>query len=159
MMNFDEYQQWAKTTAIYPEQVKGLYPLLGLLGEATETIEKATEQVAIIGENEFTIQEDAYKRRQRLKEIFNIVLPLGKEAEVIKKHYRKYGLGFSAACTLTGKPEQIEELKKELGDILWYLSAICSDFGISLQDVAQTNHDKLESRRERNVLNGSGDNR
>jgi NTP pyrophosphatase (non-canonical NTP hydrolase) len=52
-----------------------------------------------------------------------------------------------------------EDLKKELGDILWYLSAVATDLGIDLDDVATTNYEKLKSRQERNVLQGSGDNR
>lgn len=52
-----------------------------------------------------------------------------------------------------------EGLKKEIGDCLWYIAAICRDLGLSLEDVAQTNLDKLNSRKERGVLGGSGDNR
>ena len=52
-----------------------------------------------------------------------------------------------------------EELKKELGDILWYINAICKEVGITLESVAETNLQKLTSRLERGVLQGSGDNR
>ncbi len=52
-----------------------------------------------------------------------------------------------------------EDLKKELGDVLWYLAAICSELKISLDDVAKLNLEKLYSRKKRNVLHGSGDNR
>lgn len=50
-------------------------------------------------------------------------------------------------------------LTKELGDVLWMVSAICSDHGIGLGEVAQRNIDKLASRAARGVLSGSGDNR
>lgn len=50
-------------------------------------------------------------------------------------------------------------LHKELGDVLWYLSRVAADNGWLLSDVAQSNIDKLESRRLRNVIQGSGDNR
>jgi len=52
-----------------------------------------------------------------------------------------------------------EELKKEAGDILWQLSGLCEVMGWSLEEVAQQNLDKLASRKERNVIDGSGDNR
>ena len=51
------------------------------------------------------------------------------------------------------------ELKKEAGDILWQLSGLCDVMGWSLEEVAQQNLDKLASRKERNVIDGSGDNR
>ena len=47
----------------------------------------------------------------------------------------------------------------ELGDMLWYLSAICTDLHFDLSDVAQMNVDKLRSRAERGVLGGNGDER
>ncbi len=69
----------------------------------------------------------------------------GEVAEKVKKHMRD---GTS-----------LDELKKELGDVLWYLAAIASDLNISLNDIALTNIDKLQSRKERGKLGGSGDNR
>jgi len=51
------------------------------------------------------------------------------------------------------------ELKKELGDVLWYLSNLCIEVGLSLNDVAITNIEKLNCRRLNNTLHGSGDER
>lgn len=53
----------------------------------------------------------------------------------------------------------VEMLKKEMGDVLWYLSSIASDLGIPLEDVAQANIDKLQSRKDRNLIKGDGDDR
>jgi NTP pyrophosphatase (non-canonical NTP hydrolase) len=52
-----------------------------------------------------------------------------------------------------------QNVKKELGDILWSVAAIAADNGFTLADVANGNIFKLESRSARNVLGGSGDNR
>ena len=52
-----------------------------------------------------------------------------------------------------------EGLKKELGDVLWYLAALASDLGVTLEEVAAGNVAKLRSRAERGVIGGSGDNR
>ena len=52
-----------------------------------------------------------------------------------------------------------EEIKKELGDVLWYLSQIATELGLSLSDVAKLNIEKLQSRLERNKISGSGDDR
>ena len=69
----------------------------------------------------------------------------GEVAEKVKKHLRD---GAS-----------LDELKKELGDVLWYLASIASDLNISLNDIALTNVEKLQSRMERGKISGSGDNR
>lgn len=52
-----------------------------------------------------------------------------------------------------------EESKLELGDILWHLSQICNEMGWTLEDLMNSNKEKLTSRKERGVLSGSGDNR
>jgi NTP pyrophosphatase (non-canonical NTP hydrolase) len=52
-----------------------------------------------------------------------------------------------------------EEIKKELGDVLWYVSEIARQLDVSLADVAEANIAKLASRKERSVISGSGDNR
>ena len=53
----------------------------------------------------------------------------------------------------------LEGLSKELGDVLWYVSTLAHELGLSLNTVAEKNLDKLRSRAERNVLAGSGDDR
>jgi NTP pyrophosphatase (non-canonical NTP hydrolase) len=55
--------------------------------------------------------------------------------------------------------ERKKEIVKELGDVLWFVSELCSSLGVSLSEVAQKNLDKLSSRKERGVIHGSGDNR
>lgn len=60
-------------------------------------------------------------------------------------------------CELTD--EKRLELAKEIGDVLWYISQLCSELDISLDRVAANNLEKLASRKERGVLGGSGDNR
>lgn len=52
-----------------------------------------------------------------------------------------------------------DEVAKELGDVLWYLARYANAIGFNLNDIAEMNVNKLASRKERNVLSGSGDNR
>lgn len=52
-----------------------------------------------------------------------------------------------------------EEAKKELGDILWCLTAIAKDYGYSLEEVARCNLDKLSKRKNNNTIQGNGDHR
>lgn len=51
------------------------------------------------------------------------------------------------------------DIKKELGDCLWMLAACASNLNMSLEDLAQSNIDKLSDRDERGVICGEGDNR
>ena len=52
-----------------------------------------------------------------------------------------------------------EDFGKEIGDVLWYLAVFANHLGLSLEDVAQANLEKLASRQKRGKLTGSGDNR
>jgi len=51
------------------------------------------------------------------------------------------------------------DLLKELGDVLWYVTALAMELKSDLETVAKMNMSKLESRRERGTISGSGDNR
>ena len=50
-------------------------------------------------------------------------------------------------------------LVDELGDVLWYVSALCDELGYSMADVAQMNLEKLAERAEAGTIKGSGDKR
>ena len=55
--------------------------------------------------------------------------------------------------------EDAEEIGKELGDVLWYVSALATEINLRLSCIAEDNVKKLQSRKERGSLQGSGDNR
>ena len=44
-MNFNEYQKLARSTAVYPEEHKVVYPALGLWGEAGEVADKIKKTI------------------------------------------------------------------------------------------------------------------
>ena len=82
------------------------------------------------------------------------------------------GISFLALARLAGfakKAERdnggnlLDNHRKEFTKILFIvqatLSCILEEYGISLQDVMKGNLSKLQSRKERNVLHGDGDNR
>lgn len=75
----------------------------------------------------------------------------GEVCDKLKKTYRDANGVFNK--------EKCEELAKELGDVLWYLSRLSNCLGFSLSEIAQMNVDKLNSRKARGKLTGSGDNR
>ena len=80
----------------------------------------------------------------------------GEFQEKIGKLIRDRG-GFAALESLDDGT--LKELAKELGDELWYLARRADEFGFKLSDIAAMNIKKLTSRKDRNVLHGSGDNR
>ncbi len=53
--------------------------------------------------------------------------------------------------------ERIKGIKFELGDVLWYITAVADDLGFNLIDVANLNITKIVDRRARKVVNGNGD--
>ena len=52
-----------------------------------------------------------------------------------------------------------QEIAKEMGDALWYLANLATELGLSLENIANDNLEKLLSRQERDKLHGDGDNR
>ncbi len=109
-MNFEEYQEKSRETAMYPDIGNNfVYPTLGLTGEAGEVADKIKK---IIRDDEGKISS-----------------------------------------------EKKQEISKELGDVLWYLSQLTTELDLSLSDVAAQNIEKIQSRKQRNKISGNGDNR
>ena len=75
----------------------------------------------------------------------------GEVAGKVKKIFRDKG-------GVIGEADR-QALKGELGDVLWYLAQMCTELGLSLDEVAESNIEKLYSRLERGKIGGDGDNR
>jgi NTP pyrophosphatase (non-canonical NTP hydrolase) len=56
-------------------------------------------------------------------------------------------------------PESKEAIKREMGDVLWYLSQLAHFLDITFEDVGQTNIEKIADRAKRGVIKSEGDNR
>lgn len=95
------------------------------------------------------------RNKNEKNELFHLLLGLcgeaGEIAEKMKKVVRDRDSDFSTL--------DMDDMKKEFGDVLWHLAVLADYFDLKLDDVAQTNIDKLASRLERGVIGGSGDNR
>ena len=102
-MDFIDYQDKARQTAVYPKEYAIYYPALGLSSEVGEINNK------------------------------------------IKKRMRD------------GAEVNLEEAMGELGDVLWYVSQLATDLGLSLDEIANRNLEKLRGRMERGTLHGSKD--
>jgi len=109
-MTFEEYQNKAKQTAIYPEQGRNfVYIALGLAGEGGEVADKVKK---ILRDKNGVIDERTKK-----------------------------------------------EMCHELGDVLWYVSQMGVELGLSLEEIAEKNIEKILSRKERGMIGGNGDER
>ena len=75
----------------------------------------------------------------------------GEVAGKIKKIFRDKG-------GVIGEEDR-QALKYELGDVLWYLTQICTELNLTLEEVAAANLEKLFSRLERGQIRGEGDHR
>jgi NTP pyrophosphatase (non-canonical NTP hydrolase) len=104
-----------------------------------------------------------YQRRSRATAVYpdagaNLVYPAlglsgeaGEAAEHVKRVIRDDGGSLTDARRAA--------LAKELGDVLWYVAQLATEAGLDLDRIAEENLEKLLSRRERDVLSGSGDDR
>lgn len=111
---------------------------------------------------------DKYQKESRKTAVYpaigdNLIYPAmglageaGEFLDKVKKYWRNSGQ-FPDLNNLD--QGQIETLVLELGDVLWYLAAIASELKISLHSVALRNLEKLQDRKERNVIKSEGDNR
>lgn len=80
----------------------------------------------------------------------------------LNKYARKRGISLKAAIVdaKTGQAPQLEQdVIKELGDIAWGLVECCRMLNVPPSVVLAGNINKLTDRAERNVIDGSGDNR
>jgi NTP pyrophosphatase (non-canonical NTP hydrolase) len=104
-----------------------------------------------------------YQQRSRATAVYpqagdNLLYPTlglcgeaGEVAEKVKKMVRDDGGVLS--------DERRAALSKELGDVLWYVAQLATEADLDLDEIAGANLEKLLSRRRRNVLTGSGDDR
>lgn len=81
----------------------------------------------------------------------------GEFVDKLKKYERNLNIRDIRYSQLT--PIQLEELAKELSDVLWYIASVAFELGYTLEDIAQKNVDKLADRHARGVTKGEGDNR
>lgn len=187
-MNITTYFEQARSVAIYPDSGRFYYPTLGLVGEYGEFREKllnfglqidkdaackeAGDILWYIANTTIDIGYGAYdlvrqvtrgNRSDNFTELSSmtmdfhqtpvqdVLVPLGRIAEIAKKSIRDNGRNLT--------DEKRVLVLNDLVAIFVKLVHGCEMLGINMDDVAQSNIDKLFSRKERGVLHGSGDNR
>lgn len=146
-MELNDYQVAARATANYPRnELRVVYPLLGLMGETGEVAEKVFS-IIVPGTDDTT--------RKVLRTMLTAIVN-AKESEALKKSLRK---GEVKADVGIAADIDVEGIVKEMGDVLWYLASLADDLGVTLDNVAKTNIKKLADRAARGVIKGEGDNR
>lgn len=91
-----------------------------------------------------TITPDQDNEERKLNAALGLAGEVGELVELIKK------------LRFHGVPYSVELVKKELGDVLWYVNQMAFAHGLSLADVAQTNADKLRARYPNGFVKGGG---
>lgn len=100
-----------------------------------EAYQKLTRQTAI------------YPKEQAITYLsLGLTSEAGEVAGKVKKQIRDGGIDIMATID-------------EIGDVFWYLTRLCDELNFSAEDVLQRNWTKLEDRKTRGVLGGSGDKR
>jgi NTP pyrophosphatase (non-canonical NTP hydrolase) len=104
-----------------------------------------------------------YQKRSRVTALYpdagaNFIYPTlglvgeaGEVAEKVKKILRDDAGEVS--------DEKRAAIKKELGDVLWYLTQVATELDLSLDEIAEANLEKLLKRKAEGKLGGSGDDR
>ena len=107
----------------------------------TEFVDEVTSQASkdaeYFVESCEIIEEQGVSPERILTAAIGICAEGGELAEIVKK------------CFFQGKPMDDDaqfHMKRELGDIMWYIAQACIALGISLEDVLDTNIQKLEAR-------------
>lgn len=75
---------------------------------------------------------------------------LGGEAGEVQEKVKK-------AMRENDEQAYLDQLRDEMGDVLWYWAMLCYELGLDTDDVAHRNLEKLLDRYERGELTGQGD--
>jgi hypothetical protein len=172
-MKIEHYQSWTRSTAIYPAAGTGevaelMYLALGLAGEVGELTQLQSRQhpelLKELGDVAWYVA--------RLASAFNLTLS---EPQPIVS--TDFATDFTTQCLnlahLAGmicnsvkklyrdgdNPQLRAKIQPTLLEITAQLATLATDSNSVLADVLTQNHDKLESRKSRNQLSGSGDHR
>ena len=175
-MKIKDYQDGARSTAIYPTEAKIAYPALGLVGEIGELearfmLDNGKDIEGIKGEIgdvlwycanlccdlqmmltdclDLDMHADFSKINTENVYVDEVIVEVGLIAEAAKKIIRDGAL-----------EKKKEIIRNRVGRILVHLQSLASfDCGSSLGEIAAANLDKLQGRKERGTLKGDGEER
>ena len=105
--------------------------------------------------NDYSVEARSTEFFPKDLSIAYLVIGLSGETGEICNKYKKVLRDAEGELT----EQSLLEMRKEVGDVLWYLDRLAECLGSSLQAEAVNNIKKLKDRHARGVVAGSGDNR
>ena len=128
----------------------------GRVGDLPKKMKQKTPKPKL---NDFDIYQTACKKtavypkigKKFVYPVFGLLGEAGEVSEKIKKLFRDHNGKLTKEYKL--------EIGKELGDVMWYISQLSTELGLKLSDITRMNIEKLSSRKDRNKIHGSGDDR
>jgi NTP pyrophosphatase (non-canonical NTP hydrolase) len=108
-------------------------------------------QKAAIKTDTYTFEERGLSHHSFFEKLLGLMGETGEIAEKFKKIYRDNNGEMT--------DEQLSLMKKEFGDVIWYVAVLADYLGLSFDEVATHNIEKLRDRQKRGKIQGSGDTR
>ena len=138
-------------------------PLVGKAEILKPSLRQMVESLETIVHAEYGMGMNEYQKLAEVTVVYppdmKVIYPTiglcgetGEVAEKIKKWIRD-------ADRKPMTQETLDLIKKELGDVLWYVAALARDLGLTLDEIARHNVEKLHDRKERGLVHGEGDER
>lgn len=183
-MNLNTYQKSAITTKIYDNSVAFPYVALGICGEVGELYEKILESqkggnfelsllskevgdvawyLAAWAEETQQLLEEVYSLRKVLtQDVFhslealkdNLVLEQKNVAELVKKALRD---DFEELSKGIFPQEKKFKVDIAVANLLAIIMGVCAVYNLDFEQVLLENVQKLQSRKDRGTIKGSGD--
>lgn len=176
-MEYKEYEEKCNDIKLYSDEVAIGYVTLGLCGELGELYEKISqEELGELGRKEIgdmlwylammrreldlsTIEKWPVAEEGLKIDPFALVVESGKIAEQVKKFMRDDWVSGQKNVFPEKRKEIVEKSWTSIVKMLFSLAKDEDAFNSSIEEIADENIEKLASRKQRNVIHGSGDNR
>lgn len=104
-----------------PDKVNGR--TIGVIKETLRFFDKAEYEI--------------HPTHQEISLLWNVIGVAGESGELMRDVHN---------AVFTDKGLDVEHISKEIGDVMWYLAALCTTLDLNLEDVMKKNIDKLKAR-------------
>lgn len=160
---WDQYVEFTRTTAIYPKDRAITYLMLGLISEVGEVAGKVKKRIR---DGELSVPTSAIVSEigdclwylARLEDEWpEAVAPLSIEGASERAPVYHANIHHALACAATYAG--VYDIAYDIDAVLSALIYVLNEIGSSIDAALEDNIEKLTSRKARNVLSGSGDNR